>query len=330
MLTRALEDATEVSQREYLLLRAAHRSFVAEDPGGALDDYRFISELYPDDMVPYNNSGRILLEEKRFEDAAAMFERAHRVAPRSAIPLWNLWFLSAQRLKDPVGAARAARSLVELMPGNAHAAHMLAWSRVMQRRFAEAEDAMRSTLEIDPGHVWALPNLGHLLLRRGAAGEAVRVYREVLDRAAEGSLQTDVAHATLCLGLALADAGHEAESRRVAHEAAEALEAREKERTPSEEALRAALVAVAGGEAAARQILGPLMQRDDSKAALWFSLARTWAVLGERDTALECLQRAAAAGHDDMYMVLVGPSFASVRDDPLVERLAPRGPAPTS
>jgi tetratricopeptide (TPR) repeat protein len=330
MLTRALEDATEVSQREYLLLRAAHRTFVAEDPDGALDDYRFISELYPDDMVPYNNSGRILLEQKRFEEAAAMFERAHRVAPQSAVPLWNLYFLSVQHLRDPVGAERAARGLLAVLPDNAHAAHMLAWSFVMQRRFAEAEDGMRATLEINSSHAWALPNLGHLLLRRGAADEAVEVYQEVLERAGRGMLQTDAAHVSLCLGLALRAAGREAEVRPVVETALRALAARSGERTPAEQALRAALLAVGGRASEARGLLGPLMKRERPSANLWFSLARAWAVLGERERALTCLERAAALGYDDMHMILVGPSFASIRDDPAVERLAPRRPVPGS
>jgi len=282
-------------------------------------------------MVPYNNSGRIFLEQSRFGDAAAMFERAHRVSPRSRVPLWNLWFLSAQRLRDPVGAERAARSLVELTPDNAHAEHMLAWSFVMQRRFAEAEDAMRATLEIDPAHAWGLPNLGHLLQRRGAADEAVEVYREVLTRAREGSLQTDVAHATLCLGLALAAAGRESEARSVAVEEARALEAGriDGEPSPLDDALRAALLAAAGRETEARAVLSPLMH-EDASAALWFALARPWAILGSRDEAVECLQRANAAGHDDMYMILIGPSFASIRDDPEIESLAPSGPASAS
>jgi pyridoxal phosphate enzyme (YggS family) len=50
---------------------------------------------------------------------------------------------------------------------------VLAWSLVMQRRFAEAEEAMRATLQIDPSHVWAGPNLAHLQLRRGAVEEAI-------------------------------------------------------------------------------------------------------------------------------------------------------------
>lgn len=61
-------------------------------------------------------------------------------APRpaeSSIPLWNLWWLTVRRLNDPPGAEHAARILVTLQPDYAHAAHALAWSLVMRRRFAE-------------------------------------------------------------------------------------------------------------------------------------------------------------------------------------------------
>ena len=44
---RALADSDEVSKREYLAIRAVNKQFVAGDLPGALEDYRFISDLYP-------------------------------------------------------------------------------------------------------------------------------------------------------------------------------------------------------------------------------------------------------------------------------------------
>jgi tetratricopeptide (TPR) repeat protein len=90
MLAQALQEEGNVSEREHLHLRALNKQFVAEDLQGALDDYRFISELYPDLMPPYNNSGRILEQLGRFHDAVPMYERAHKADPRNPIPLWNL------------------------------------------------------------------------------------------------------------------------------------------------------------------------------------------------------------------------------------------------
>jgi tetratricopeptide (TPR) repeat protein len=86
MLAEALREEGKVSEREYLHLRALNKQFVTKDLQGALDDYRFISELYPDMFQPYNNSGRILQDLGRFRDAAAMFERAHKTDRAARCP----------------------------------------------------------------------------------------------------------------------------------------------------------------------------------------------------------------------------------------------------
>jgi tetratricopeptide (TPR) repeat protein len=327
-LARALADAGEISQREHLHLRALHRQFVAGDLPGALEDYRFIAELYPDLMVPHNNSGRILAQMGRYRDAAAAYERAHRVDPRSTVPLWNLWWLAMQRLKDPQTAERSARALMALLPDNANAAHALAWGLVMQRRFAEAEEAMRATLKLDPVHPYALPNLGHLLLKRGATAEAEAVYREVLGKARAGQLSTGVPHATLCLALALRAQGREDEARGVLLEAVAAARARQRQGTPSPagRALLASLLGAAGRTAEART----LADRDASSPALdpgsRHVLAQAYAQAGDRDRALRSWEEAIDGGYGDPYSVLIDPALATLRDDPLVERLVPPVP----
>jgi len=332
MLTRALEDASDASQREHLHLRATHRQFVAGDLEGALDDYRFISELYPDCMVPYNNSGQILRQIGRFEDAVAKFERSHQLDPRSPVPLWNLWALYVWQLEDVAASERTARALVNLLPDNANALHALAWSLVAGRRFAEAEDEMRAALALDPAHVYALPNLGHLLLRRGAVDEAVEVYQDVLDRSRAGSLQTSDAHTVLCLGLALEAAEKGDLARRVLLEGAEKLEPRDRT-DPLDvgyQGLRAAQLAAAGREEEARDLLRVLAREEEASSSLHLGLARGWSVLGERERAIRHLERAVAAGFEDVYFILIDPPVAAVRDDPAVERLVPAAAAPSS
>ena len=149
-LARALSDSDEVSKREHLHIRALNRQFVAGDLQGAFEDYRFISELYPDMIQPYNNSGRILDALGRFSEAAEMYDRAHEKDPNAPAPLYNAYYLRAGRLRDPAGTERVARALVALQPDFGGAAHTLAWSFVMQRRFAEAEEGMRAVHEARP------------------------------------------------------------------------------------------------------------------------------------------------------------------------------------
>ncbi len=86
MLAQALQEEGNVSAREHLPLQAVNKQFVTGDLQGALDDYRFISELYPDLMPPYNNSGRILQTLGRYDEAAAMYEEAAKTGPEELRP----------------------------------------------------------------------------------------------------------------------------------------------------------------------------------------------------------------------------------------------------
>ncbi len=324
-LARALLDSDEVSKREHLHIRVLNKQFVAGDLPGALEDYRFISELYPDMMQPYNNSGQVLEALRRFREAAAMYDRAHEKDPNSLVPLWNAYFLRMGRLPDPVGAERVARALVALQPDLGNAAHTLAWSLVMQRRFAEAEEGMRSVLKLDSENPYALPNLAHLLLRRGAASEAVVAYRRLDQVGPEARRRMNPDHDALCLGLALRAAGQEAEAAAVMRAAAQAMRARfgRKSMDPIEEAALSALLAGAGQAAEARARLGRVERSGEPKgeAAAW--LARAHATLGETDRAAELFERAVATGYGDPYYVLIDPGLAAIRDRPEINRLVP-------
>jgi tetratricopeptide (TPR) repeat protein/tRNA A-37 threonylcarbamoyl transferase component Bud32 len=324
-LARALLDSDEVSKREHLHIRVLNKQFVAGDLPGALEDYRFISELYPDMMQPYNNSGQVLEALRRFREAAAMYDRAHDKDPNALVPLWNAYFLRMGRLPDPVGAERVARALVGLLPDLGNAAHTLAWSLVMQRRFAEAEEGMRSVLKLDPENPYALPNLAHLLLRRGAVSEAVVAYRRLDQVGAEVRRRMNPDHDALCLGLALRAAGQEAEAAAVMRAAAQAMRARlgRKSMDPIEEATLSALLAGAGQAAEARARLGRVERSGEPKGETAAWLARAHATLGETDRAAALFERAVATGYGDRYYVLIDPGLAAIRDRPEIDRLVP-------
>jgi tetratricopeptide (TPR) repeat protein len=325
MLAQALQEEGNISEREHLHLRALHKQFVVQDLQGALDDYRFISELYPDLMPPYNNSGQILEKLGRLREAAAMYEKASKADPRDQRPLMNLWFLALHRLKDPVLAERAARVVVELMPENSGTSQILAWTLVAERRFAEAEEGMRSTLKLDPVNAYALPNLGHLQFRRGAAAEAVATYRQVLKLAGEGSLKTGLEHVRLSLGLAQAAAGQAAEARRTLLDAAEKISSRKGPVDPDLEGMIGCLLAAAGRRDEARVLADRLARNAAGNVDINYELARIWALLGDRKLAVHFLGEAFAAGYKDPYMILIDPPLASLKDDPALDRLAPGG-----
>ena len=133
----------------------------------ALDEYRTLREVYPDFMPAWNNSGRIMQALGRYDEAAAMYEKAAETAPRNTIPLQNLWYLYYYYKKDVRAAEMTARRFAAMAPELANPHSLLGFSLAVQEKFPEAESELRRALELEPAHPYALPNLAHMLLARG-------------------------------------------------------------------------------------------------------------------------------------------------------------------
>jgi tetratricopeptide (TPR) repeat protein/tRNA A-37 threonylcarbamoyl transferase component Bud32 len=325
LLAEALEGASEVSRREYLLLRAIHRQFVDHDLEEALADYRMISDFYPDIMAPYNNSGRILQYLGRYEDAVRMYERARHVDPRSSIPVHNVWWVLLQNLLRPVAAEEAARTMARLEPESAWARHSVGWTLVALRRFDEAEAEIRTVLEIDPTHRYGRANLAHLLYRRGSFDEAVEIYRGIhLESHESQQIQSD-AFDGLCLGLALQGAGRGDEARGVLEAELGVLLTRssasqDESAGPTREA---SLLAALGREREAREKAVVLEGEAAGDPQAQFILAEVFTMIGDPDLAMAALERAVEIGYDDPYYILINPPLRGLQDRPELDELAP-------
>jgi tetratricopeptide (TPR) repeat protein len=198
----------------------------------------------------------------------------------------------------------------------------------MQRRFAEAEQAVLATLRLDPQNPLALDNLAHLQFRRGAVENAIGSYHRAIEKRDGDEAETD--HDALCLGLALRAAGRTEEAVAVMRSAAAALRARSRKTPTSEddEAILVALLAGGGRTAEARARLARLEKGPEptGATAAWF--ARAHVALGELDRASALYVRAVDTGYSDPYYVLIDPSLAAIRDRPEIDGLLPPGSAP--
>jgi eukaryotic-like serine/threonine-protein kinase len=331
LIQAGYDHSSNSSEREHLMVRALYKQFVIGDLAGALEDYRFVSSLHPDMSQPYNNSGRILRQLGRDSDAVAMFERAHGMDPRHAVPLWNLWELHLNFLSDPVRAEAYVRTLAELQPDNGWIRHIVAWTDVAMRRYAEAEQGMHEVLSIIPLHPFAIPNLGHLLLRRGAAAEAVDVYRDLLDKARSGTLNASAADAALALGLALTEAGREADARQVYEKEIARLTGSAGGGSDVAAGARLAMLSAAlGHRRRAESLAVRVVAEQPDNPWVLYTAARTHALLGDEQSAVDLLRRARTARYDQPYFVLIDPAFRAMQDHPVMEELAvpPRPSAP--
>ncbi|MGE5741894.1 MAG: protein kinase domain-containing protein, partial [Candidatus Aminicenantes bacterium RBG_16_66_30] len=221
MLRRSLELAGTQGYptRDLLKLKAVNRQFVDKDLPGALEEYRTLREVYPDNMPAWNNSGRILQALGRYDEAAAMYEKAAATAPHNTIPLQNLWYLDYYYRKDVRAAEGTARRFTAVAPELATPHSLLGFSLAVQERFPEAEKELRKAIELEPAHPYALPNLAHMLLAAGRAAEAVPYYRKVVELGPKGGMGGDPEVNAFDLAVALAAAGNRVEAAKIAAEA---------------------------------------------------------------------------------------------------------------
>jgi tetratricopeptide (TPR) repeat protein len=322
-LRRALDDSEYLPRRERLMIRAANLQFVDRDLEGALDTYAVAQELYPDHVTPANNSGIILRSLGRFDEAVEMFERAAELAPFSTVPLANLYFTQIGYRHDPIAAEDAARRLVEVAPDMDHAYNAVAWALIAQGRLEEAIEPLARALELTPRHRYALPNMAHVLLALGRADEAVPVYRDVLEMTEVDEAFGGLDKSTFDLAFATARAGDLQAAAEIAHRGLVRIDERLADRSPNPHDLLmlGQLDVVAGDPAAARSRLVAVTATGVDDPRDMMHLAELFALLGERDRALETLAEALDAGYGDRYLARVLPALTTIRDDARFEAL---------
>jgi Flp pilus assembly protein TadD len=320
MLRQALDDAEnqKLAERDILKLRAANKQFVDGDLAGALEQYRLLRELFPDFMPPWNNSGMILRTLGRYAEAAAMFEKAAELAPRNSIPLTNLWFTDLDYLKDAAAAEKAGRRLVTLSPELANSRHLLGYSLAAQGRFDEAEKELRKTLELEPDHAYALPNLAYVLFAAGKAADSVPFYRRLYQLTREGRIGGSAEKNAAYLALALRRAGDDGEAAKVVAEAKDLMQKRLKNSPPDAQDL-VIMGQLAAAEGQAREAAGDLVkarERGGRDPYTLMDIAELSAQLGQKTLALETLKKAYQAGYVDYFFPVILPGFQPIAHEP--------------
>jgi serine/threonine protein kinase/Flp pilus assembly protein TadD len=320
MLRQALQDAQSLGlpQRDVLPMKAVNRQFVAGDLPGALEEYRTLMGLFPDLMAPYNNSGRILQALGRFDEAAAMYEEAVKRAPKSAIPLQNMWFLHMQLRKDAQAGESAARRLVDLAPALANPHSFLGYSLAVQEKYGEAEKEFRKTLEIEPDHPYALPNLAHVLFASGKAGEAVPFYRRTLELVRQGKTTGNLEWDYVALAMALRESGQVEEADKAVAAARAGLEkkVRGQPATADEWLAFGALEAVDGHPGAAEPYLKKAQSTGINDPNVLMDLAELYALTGRPAQAITYLKKSLESGFSDHFFPVILPEFQSIRKNP--------------
>lgn len=179
----------------------------------AVEQYRQVLALTPDDALAHSNLGTALAAQGRFEEAVGHYRRALALTPGDADAHSNLGnaLLALGRTDEGVASLRRAlaadpssaeahaalgialhdggalddaavhlRQALDLGATSADLRNRLGIVLASQDRLAEATGEFRRALDLDPAHVDARANLGTALQMQGRPEEAVAQFREAL------------------------------------------------------------------------------------------------------------------------------------------------------
>lgn len=201
---------------------------------------------------------------------------------------------------------------LELDPSSARARRLYAAYLRNLGRFEEALKEIRVAQELDPLFAFSRLEEGSILYMAGRYDEAVAQYRELL-RVAPG-----MDRAYVFIGLARAQQGRY-------EEALDAVRRMDPEmQHPDAIAIRGYVYGRMGRPDEARRMIRMLDELPGEMAVSPFQKAVVWVGLGEHETALDLLERAAEEPSWHMRLLKVEPSFDPLRSHPRFEELLRR------
>ena len=162
-------------------------------------------------------------------------------------------------------------------------------------------------------------------MARGAASDAVPIYREVYSLGKLGRATGSDADRGLNLALALNAAGMAIEAEQVLAKVLTMVRRAAGSEGPDPLLLARLEAARGNNREETERFLLETLAGDTNDPNDLMSVAQTYALLGQKEKAIEYLRRALDARYEDPYFPLIMPSFHSLFDDPDFRALFPDG-----
>lgn len=143
----------------------------------AAAEFERVVALDPESVAGQVNLGIARFNERRFDEARASFERARALDPDGPHALYNLGLI--EKLEGDTDAALAAfLRVAEIVPDDSMTQYYLGAAYAAAGRLEEAESALRRALRLQPEHESARFSLGNVLVRAGRREEGRRELEE--------------------------------------------------------------------------------------------------------------------------------------------------------
>ncbi|GAB2177396.1 tetratricopeptide repeat protein [Dongia sp. agr-C8] len=294
----------------------------AEGLQQSLDEFRRAIALDPDYAAAHAGLGNaynllaqygVMKPGDAYPQARAAAERAIALDPELADGYSALAFALFYGFKDLRRSETLFQRALALDPSSGRTFHWYALVMMHTGKFEEPLRAITRAQELDPQSHAVRANRGLILFYAGRSAEAIELLSD-LTRSAPGFLAPHYYLATIYL-----------DQQRYDDYLRESLKAAEIE---GNAALKAEIEAGAAGYRAggAKGLFAAILAVQKSELAAGretaFNVARTAALLGDRDAALASLEQSLAGGEPDLLGIRIDRSFRSLREDARFQKLA--------
>ncbi len=128
--------------------------------------YREVLAREPQHADALANLANILFAREAIDEAVAAFDQLFALRPDLPAPMWIRRAIAQDRQQDAPGAESSFLQAKRLAPDSVQVHTDVSTFYVRHGRFAEAEEALRRVLELDPGNAYALSLLAHVRQQR--------------------------------------------------------------------------------------------------------------------------------------------------------------------
>jgi serine/threonine protein kinase/Flp pilus assembly protein TadD len=319
---RQLEDVFAIQDEIAANIVKALRVVLSEDEKKAIEKPRTNVEAFE-----YYLRGRQQFHQwrrKSVEHARRMFERAIEIDPGYALAwtgiadcssfIYTYWDASASHLER---ADTASRKALELAPDLAEAHTSRGLALAFAKRFAEAEASFQEAIRLNAKLFDAHYFYGRALLQQGKHAEAAREFE------AACRLSPDDYQALSFLTQAYEALGRKAEAQQAHRHTFQLIEHHVELNPDDSRALNlgAMQLAYLGERERGLEWAKRALAADPEDSGMLYNLACFYAVQGEPDDAIACLEKAVGLGFGLKGWIEHDPDFNSLHGDPRYEAI---------
>ena len=125
--------------------------------------------------------GDFYSKEKRLSESERAYKKALEIDPNDTMVANNLAYLYVAKLNDPAKALPFAITAAETLPNNADVLDTYGWTLAKLKRYEDALQYLRESVQLDDTQVANRFHLGWTLEQTGRLTDAMREYRKGLD-----------------------------------------------------------------------------------------------------------------------------------------------------